>query len=164
MRVRKYRETDIKSKGRGEMMLTQKQEEFAKCIVEGMSQIDAYKKAYNAEGMTDNSISREASLLMDNPKITQRIKELRDMLSKPSILTAQQRLEYLSRIITGEEKELILTVLDGGQAETEKPVAINTRLKAVDIMNKMQGDYTTNAKVTVTYEDRLKEVVGEDEY
>jgi hypothetical protein len=31
-------------------------------------------------------------------------------------------------------------------------------------MNKMQGEYTTNTKVTVAYEDRLKEVVGEDEY
>ena len=139
------------------MMLTQKQEEFAKCIVEGMSQIDAYKKAYNADKMTDNSIYREASLLMDNPKIAQRIKELRDMLSKPSILTAQQRLEYLSRIITGEEKELILTVLDGKQAEIEKSIDINTRLKAVDIMNKMQGEYVTKiaGEVTMKLEDLL---------
>lgn len=138
-------------------MLTQKQEEFAKCIVEGMSQIDAYKKAYNADKMTDNSISREASLLMDNPKITQRIKEIRDQLVKPTIMTAQERLEYLTRIITGEEKEKILTVLDGEQAEIEKPIDINTRLKAVDIMNKMQGEYVTKiaGEVTMKLEDLL---------
>lgn len=158
MRVRKYRETDIKSKGRGEMMLTQKQEEFAKCIVEGMSQIDAYKKVYKADSMSDNAISVEATRLIQNPKISLRIKELRDMLSKPSILTAQQRLEYLTRIITGEEKELILTVLDGEQAEIEKPIDINTRLKAMDIMNKMQGEYVqkidanVNADVNISIE------------
>ncbi len=113
-------------------MLTQKQEEFAKCIVEGMSQIDAYKKAYNAESMKDNSIYREASLLMDNPKIAQRIKELRDRLAKPTVMTAQERLEILSDIIKASEEH-----------------DINARLKAIDLMNKMTGEYVQKIDANV---------------
>lgn len=56
-------------------MLTAKQEAFAKAIVEGMNQADAYRSAYETKRMSDNAIYREASLLMSNPKVTQRIKE-----------------------------------------------------------------------------------------
>lgn len=140
------------------MMLTQKQEEFAKCIVEGMTNADAYRKCYKTENMTNDAIYVNASKLLQNTKVALRIKELREQLSKPSILTAQERLEYLTRIIKGEEKELILTVLDGEEKEIGKPIDINTRLKAMDIMNKMQGEYVqkidanVNADVNISIE------------
>ena len=127
-------------------MLSAKKEKFVQCIIEGMSQSDAYRSAYSTKNMTDKSVWESASRLMNDVKVTARIQELRDQIAKKSIMTAQVRLEWLSSLIKSEEE----TTAD--------------KLKASDQMNKMQGEYTTNTKVTLSYEDRLKEVVDEDEY
>ena len=122
-------------------MLTAKQENFVKNIIDGMSQADAYRSAYSSKSMSDNAIYREASLLMSNPKITQRLNELRDQMMKPSIMSAQERLEYLTRVIKGEEFETYRRYDNGEVIEEKEPPNIRTRLNAVDIMNKMQGEY-----------------------
>lgn len=109
-------------------MLTPKQEEFAKRISEGMNQADAYRSAYSCKNMSDNAIYREASLLVANPKITQRLKELTDMAAKPTIMTAQRRKEWLTEVINDPE------------------VDINARLKASDQLNKMEGEYVTKVE------------------
>lgn len=119
-------------------MLTGKQEEFAKNIVQGMSQADAYRSAYDAEDMSDNAIYREASLLVDNPKVAQRIMELRNELARPTIMSAQERLEWLSYLVNA----------DAGTTD---------KLRAIDIMNKMTGEYVTKveANVSMKLEDLL---------
>lgn len=104
-------------------MLTNKQELFAQKIAEGMSQADAYRSAYSCKNMSDNAIYREASLLVDNPNVAQRLKELRDMAAKPSIMSAQKRKEWLTEVINDPE------------------VDINARLRASDQLNKMEGEY-----------------------
>ena len=113
-------------------MLTPKQEEFVKNIIEGMSQADAYRSAYSCKNMSDNAIYREASLLVENPKVAQRLKELREQLAKPSIMSAQERLEWLTQLIKSEE-----------ESTTDK-------LRAADIMNKMQGEYVQKVEAAVT--------------
>ena len=127
-------------------MLTAKQEKFVQGIIEGMSQADAYRSAYSSKSMSDNAIYREASLLMSNPKITQRLNELRDQMMKPSIMSAQERLEYLTRVIKGEETEKKVEWDDGKAVTCEEPASIKTRLSAIDIMNKMQGEYVTKVE------------------
>ena len=104
-------------------MLTAKQEAFVQNIIQGMSQADAYRSAYSCKNMSDNAIYREASLLVENPKVAQRLKELRDELATPAIMSAQKRLEWLTGIITSNEE------------------STGDKLRAVDIMNKMQGEY-----------------------
>ena len=47
------------------------------------------------------------------------------------LMTAQQRLEWLSRLIDGESEDT------------------NEKLKAIDIMNKMQGEYVTKVEGTM---------------
>lgn len=130
-------------------MLTTKQEQFVQGIINGMSQREAYKNAYDAERMSDNAIDREASLLMSNPKVAQRFTELRDALVEPTILSAKQRLEYLTRVITGEEEETAYTFHDGESFEYTRKPEINTRLKAVDLMNKMTGEYVQKIQADV---------------
>jgi hypothetical protein len=104
-------------------MLTPKQETFVQKIIEGMSQADAYRSSYDTKRMSDNAIYREASLLVANPKVAQRLEELRGQLAKPSIKTAQERMEWLSRIMDSQEE----TTAD--------------KLKASDQLNKMEGLY-----------------------
>lgn len=127
-------------------MLTAKQEAFVKNIIDGMSQADAYRSAYSTKNMSDNAIYREASVMMNNPNIAQRLKELRDQMIKPSIMTAQERLEFLSKVITGEKGELVTEIVDGEPKEIEVPASMKNRLSAIDIMNKMQGEYVTKVE------------------
>lgn len=104
-------------------MLTAKQEKFVQNIIAGMSQADAYREAYDTKRMSDKSVWENASRLMANVKVTARIAELREQLAKPSIMSAQSRLEWLTELIANETEDS------------------NVKLKAIDIMNKMQGEY-----------------------
>lgn len=106
-------------------MLTAKQEKFAQCIIEGMSQADAYRSAYPKQRMSDKTLWETASKLVKNPKVAARVAELRSELAKSSIMTAQERLEWLTAIIKSD-----------GETTADK-------LKASDQMNKMQGEYIT---------------------
>ena len=127
-------------------MLTAKQEEYAKNIVAGMSQADAYRSAYDAENMSDNSIYREASLLASDPKIAQRIAELRNELAKPTIMTAQERLEWLTGLVnTGNVFSM----------PTDK-------LRAIDIMNKMTGEYVQKIEADVKNEVTISIELSDD--
>lgn len=109
-------------------MLTAKQENFVQNIIQGMSQAEAYRSAYPNQRMTDKTIWETASKLMNNPKVITRLTELRNELAKPSIMTAQERLEWLTGIIKSEDEDT------------------DTKLKASDQMNKMQGEYVTKVQ------------------
>ncbi len=112
-------------------MLTAKQEEFAKNIVKGMNQADAYRSAYSCKKMSDNAIYVNASKLADDTKVALRIAELRGQLATPAIMSAQKRLEWLTGAIASEE------------------VSVGDKLKAIDIMNKMQGEYVQKVEAAV---------------
>ena len=124
-------------------MLTAKQEKFVQCIIEGMSQADAYRSAYSTSNMSDNAIYREASVLMTNPNISQRLTELREKMMKPTIMSAQERLEYLTAVINGKKGEKMLQEVNGELVEVDAPTSLKNKLNAIDIMNKMQGGYVT---------------------
>lgn len=124
-------------------MLTAKQEQFVKNIIDGMSQADAYRNAYPNQRMSDKTIHESASRLMNNSKIIARLKELRDQLAKPTIMSAQERLEFLTEVINGTKGEKVIEMVDGEPTEIEVPASMKNRLSAIDIMNKMQGEYTT---------------------
>lgn len=127
-------------------MLTPKQEAFVQNIIQGMSQADAYRSAYSCKNMSDNSIYVNASKLVADTKVALRIKELREQLAKPSIMSAQERLEWLTELIKSNDE------------------TTSDKLKAADIMNKMQGEYVQKVQASVSYEDNLRKLVGGDEY
>jgi phage terminase small subunit len=127
-------------------MLTDKQEQFCKNIIEGMSQADAYRNAYPNIRMADKTIQENACRLAKKEAVKARIKELRDALAKPSIMTAQDRLEFLTRVINGEQGEKMVQVVDGEPIEVDVPTSLKNKLSAIDIMNKMQGEYVTKVE------------------
>lgn len=139
-------------------MLTAKQEKFVQCIIEGMSQADAYRSAYSAKRMSDKTIHEAASRLLKDSKIAARLTELRDKMMTPAIMTAQERLEYLTRVIKGEELEQTYDWDNGERVSCNTPASIKTRLQAVDLMNKMQGEYVTRIEGEVKVK-RLEDLI-----
>ncbi len=144
-------------------MLTAKQEQFVKNIIDGMSQADAYRNAYPNQRMSDKTIYENASRLMNNSKIIARLKELRDQLAKPTIMSAQERLEFLTKIIKGEKGETVVQMIDGEAVEVEAPASLKNKLNAIDIMNKMQGEYVQKVEAEVTKEVVINIELSEDE-
>lgn len=133
-------------------MLTPKQEKFVRNLIKGMSQREAYKNSYDAENMTDKSIDEEACRLFNDSKISSRYKELQDRLEDATIMTAKERLEYLTEVIMGLQGENIVEVVDGEVLERTVPTSMKNKLSAIDIMNKMQGEYVTKVEADVNSE------------
>jgi phage terminase small subunit len=78
--------------------LTIKQEKFAQGLFAGLSQREAYKKAYNAKNMADNVIDVKASELSNNGKIKVRLKELQDKLCNRNMVTVERVLQEYARL------------------------------------------------------------------
>ena len=149
-------------------MLNVKQEKFIQNIINGMSQRQAYKDAYNAN-YSDKSIDEKASTLFNSEKVQKRYKELLKELEDKAIMSAKERMIWLSKVVNGEilEDVPLMTDINEDKVNTIKcPTKIDTKLKALDTLNKMSGEYTTNIKgnITLSYEEAIKEVSGNDEY
>lgn len=139
-------------------MLTAQQERFAQNIIMGMSQAEAYRNAYNTKKMTDKTVWEKASRLMATDKVRARVDELRAQVADKAIMTAEERLKFLTKIIKGEENEIVLEVDgDGKQVEIKMPPSLKTKLNAIDIMNKMQGEYVT--KVVGNMDAKLEDLL-----
>jgi phage terminase small subunit len=140
-------------------MLTGKQEKFVRNLIKGMTQREAYKNSYDAENMSDKVIDNEASKLFNSREITMRYKELLDKVDRAYIMTAQERLEFLTDIVMGIEQEKS-TSSDG--EEIGRPATLKERMQAIDIMNKMQGEYVTKVDANVdTHVNVMVELVDE---
>ena len=72
------------------MSLTIKQEIFVQRLIEGYSQREAYKFAYNCEKMKDTTIDVEASKLLANPKVSLRYEELKNELKQKMFYTVEK--------------------------------------------------------------------------
>ena len=126
-------------------MLTAKQEKFVQNIIEGMSQADAYRSAYNTQTMTDKTVHEKASLLASQDKVRARLTELRDKLANEKIMSAQRRLEWLTELIQNKE------------------ASNSDKLKALDIMNKMDGEYVQKIAAEVETQTTINIELVDDE-
>ena len=131
-------------------MLRPKQEKFIQNIINGMSQRQAYKDAYNPK-YKDEVIDIRASELFNSSKVQVRYQELLQKLEEESIMSAKERMKWLTKVIKGDIKHI--SYGSEGQ-EYENEAYISDKMKAVDILNKMSGEYTT--KLEVNQEEPFK--------
>ena len=78
--------------------LTQKQENFCLAYIETGNASEAYRKAYNADGMKPETVNRKAKELLDNGKITARLEELRKPVAESAQITLAQHLSTLEEL------------------------------------------------------------------
>lgn len=124
-------------------MLTPKQEQFAKNIaLSGMNYSDAYRNSYSCKRMSETTINNEAWKLMQNHDITTRIKELAEKAATPLVMSAQKRREKLTEMAQGDDP--------------------NVALRAIDLLNKMDGEYVQKIEADVHSETTINiELVDE---
>lgn len=81
------------------MNLTAKQEKFAQGVASGLSQAEAYRRAYpGSEKWAENAVDSNASQLAADTKIAQRIAELRAPVVEACQLTLVSHLAELNRL------------------------------------------------------------------
>ena len=127
--------------------LTPKEEMFCTLVaVEGMSQRQAYREAYDTKA-TDQSVDVAASRLSKKAKVLLRLQELRTALVSPSIADRKERMELWSDIARDDEEKT------------------GDRLRATELLGKSQGDFierTENKNLNVYAQlDRLEVLTNE---
>lgn len=76
--------------GKAASGLTVKQDAFAEALAEGATNAEAYRAAYNTDGMAQTTIWQEGCKLAQHPKVAGRVEELlRAKQAKHSLLTAK---------------------------------------------------------------------------
>lgn len=127
------------------MLDNPRHEIFAQEVAKGMSQRKAYRVAFpSAIKWKDETVDSKASVLANTDKVLERIRELNDKASSKAIKSAIERKEWLSSIIDNEETDF------------------NTRLKACDLLNKMDGEYTTKIEADVNTELNINIELSDD--
>lgn len=95
------------SKHMGLNKLTIKQENFCNYYLESGNASEAYRRAYNADGMSDKTIWERASRLLAECKVSTRVEELRSELKKRSDLKKEDAISWLSDLINFEPAEYL---------------------------------------------------------
>lgn len=149
-------------------MLTVKQEKFVQNIIKGMSQREAYKNSYDASKMKNKTIDDKASLLFKKEEIRARYEELVKRLEDKSIMSAKERMRWLSRVVNGDIKEKKYIYIDGEKNVQDLETDINTKIKAIDTLNKMDNSYKQtievhNPQATKVLESINKQLGGKSE-
>ena len=144
-------------------MLTPKREKYVQNLVSGMSQREAYKNAYNASKMKNETIDNNAYNLFKNSEVRARYEELIKKTEDEAVMSAIERKRWLTKVVKGEVKH---TSYDSNGNSYDNEAYISDKMKAIDILNKMDSLYTVPIKgdVTLSYENALKKVSDDDEY
>ncbi len=148
--------------------LTEKQKAFARGMFEGLSQREAYKRAYDCAKKKDETVDALASRLLSNVKVKEYLEELNKEAESPLVLTKQERMEWLSRVVRTPLREVDdQSDLCQELTETSGPNGCSTKIKmpsklgAIAELNKMTGAYAPEkmeTKVEHSFSSLLKEL------
>lgn len=97
---------------KSKQVLSVKQENFCNYYIECGNASEAYRRAYSCSNMKDESINVKAVELLNNGKITVRVKELQEELKKKSDITKEEVLNMLKSFMYADIRNF-LTIKNG---------------------------------------------------
>lgn len=131
--------------------LTEKQEKFCQFYLDTDGNAsEAYRMAYDAVNMQSNSIWNAASLLMDNPKVTQRINEIRTKRAAASKVDRQKVEQVLMDIVTADPNDLYIIDVRTGKIKMRTPSQLPKKMRnALKKIKNSKGivEYELNGRV-----------------
>lgn len=106
-------------------------EKFVQFLMQGMSQRKAYREAYpNSKKWKDETVDKRASELKKNGEVLGRYEELQKKAEDAAVMSARERKKWLTKKVLDDREK------------TEN------QLKAIDILNKMDGEYINKLEVS----------------
>lgn len=125
--------------------LTTKQRKFADEYIKSGNATQAYKLAYSTKNMSPTSINSEATKTLRKPIVKTYIDSRLKELSNSKILSAQEVLEYLSRVVAGKETEYVAT---SKGVFPDVPVSAKDRISAAkELLKRYPTDPLTKAQL-----------------
>ena len=147
------------------MKLSVKQEAFVLEFAKTGNAAEAYRNAgYKTNG--PNSATSGASRLLMKANVQKRLKELSDEIKNESIADIQEMQSVLTSIIREElDEEKLMTIGEGEGysriVSKRQKAALKDRLKAIELLGKMQGAFIdkveVNGNVPITFVEDLEE-------
>ena len=142
-------------------ILTERQKRFAELYVEYSNATRAYKEA-GYKVTNDNQVAANSYKLVRTPKVAAHIAELVAKISSKRIASATEVMEYLTKVMRGEDTEQMVVVAGTGDGCSEartvdKEISAKDRVKASELLGKryalftdkmeLNEDITINVKV-----------------
>ena len=149
------------------MSLTSKQEKFIQALVAGKSQRQAYKEAYNAAKMKDETIDTRACELLKKSKVKARYNELLEEHKNKALYTREEMVNDL--IWIKEKAKEDIKNPKKGLRQANGTIFINA-IKELGELNELypskKQDIKMDAKISNPYADftyeELKKMIDED--
>lgn len=116
--------------------MNERQKKFAEYYAQSGNTVQSAIKA----GYSEKYANADACKILENPRVAEYIRQLTEIGQDERIMTAQQRQALLSDIAKNEEN------------------SNSDRIKAVDTLNKMTGEYITKVQAEVNTSEKLADV------
>lgn len=146
------------------MELNSQQRRFCEEYVKnGLNGTQAYLNAYGNDNLTEESARASASRLLTNVNVLSYIKELQEEVRKANIMSAEERMEWLSGVVKDINRDEVYVRNSEGKEVLigSKNADLNTKIKAIDTLNKMSGEYRTILDGSVNHVVKLEDVLND---
>lgn len=144
---------------------SEKQERFCQLYAKSGNATQSFIDAgYSVESKNAAAV-RAHALLNKNSNIQERLRELHEEVDSKAIADIKEMQETLTKIIREELNEEVLMTVGCGEGFSQviskrKQAALKDRLKALELLGKMQGAFVDNVNLTgnvpVTFIEDLK--------
>ena len=128
------------------MKLTERQKIFCDYYIETLNATESYKRAgYNVKN--DSSAAVNANRLLRNAKIKSYIEERMKQKESERIASQDEVLEFLTRVIRGQEVEEVVGFTKCGIVKENKTPSTRDRVKAAELLGKRYALFTEKVNV-----------------
>lgn len=130
-------------------VLTEKQKLFAEEYLKDLNAARAYKEIYKVK--KDETAKSAGSRMLTNANLQIYIKGLIDNIHNDKIATAEEVMEYLTKVLRGESESEIVVVEGTGDGcssarKLQKAPDEKERTKAAELLGRRYGMFTDNFK------------------
>ncbi|SEH97423.1 terminase small subunit [Akkermansia glycaniphila] len=124
--------------------LTEREKAFVRFVFEGLSQREAYRRAYAARKLKDSTCDVNACRLLKNAKVRAYLAELNAQVDRQRVMDKQERMEWLSRVVrtpVGKVDEGSDLCQEATASEMGVKVKMPGKIEAIRELNRMDGAY-----------------------
>lgn len=139
--------------------LTIKQKKFAD---EYIKTGNVYQSAINA-GYSDNYAKSDACKILEKPSVISYMEERMKKLESETIADQTEILQFLTRIVRGEEKEEVLVNVGNFEQEIQSmKVSTKDKIKAAELLGKRYGSWIEKQEVDINLPTFIDDIQGTD--
>lgn len=138
--------------------LTPKQEKFCQEYIKTGNASEAYRRAYDTKKSKESTINRRAKELLDDGKITARLKELQQPAIEKAEMTLERHLNDLKAIRNAAFKDKRFSA--AAQAEIARGRAAGFYVTKVDVQAEVATTELTKDEFKEYSQELLKEFIG----